>query len=251
MEAIMKQRTWWICISYEHARKRICAAMLGVVVRIIICLQRENSVSVGQGRAKRSDVETMLCVPFLTLMWERRKQRFWKNSPVDKKKKKDTCSDVKATPERRQNSSICWLPIEIIEKNSFQKTANKISRIFFRKWRQSFKRVKNPITLDHTLLSKPIQGSPDLIRLTAWCHHLSRCRHWNWLFLTSFFHISTLTASHMHQHCRTFTIFREILAWYTFGATFPPCIIVGETLRQNIPQCIWNLVCLILYFSSV
>lgn len=139
MEAIMKQRTRWICISYEHALKSICAAVLGVVVRIIICLWRENSVSVGQGRAKWGDFETIFWVLLLTLKWEKRKQRFWKTIPVDRK---DTCSDVKAASEIRENSSVSWLPIEIIEENPLQKTVNEISGIFFMKWRQSCKRVK-------------------------------------------------------------------------------------------------------------
>lgn len=123
----------WTC----SVHKSICAAVLGVVVRIIICLWRENSVSVGQGRAKWGCLwNLILGTP---LKWEKRKQRFWKNIPVDRK---DTCSDVKAASGIRENSSVSWLPIETIEENPLQKTVNEISGIFFMKWRQSFKRVK-------------------------------------------------------------------------------------------------------------
>lgn len=52
MNAIMKQRTSWICIFYKHAQESNCAILFGIVVRLIMCWWKTELNFLGGGKGE-------------------------------------------------------------------------------------------------------------------------------------------------------------------------------------------------------
>lgn len=95
-------------------------------------------------------------------------------------------------------------------------------------------RVKNTISLDHTVLPNPIPGSWPLTRQAVLHTIPQACRNRQRFVLTSFSQTFTLTATNTHQIHKTLTIFRVVTAGCTLGALFLQT--AWETHKQYVPR---------------